>query len=169
MRTSYYLKVSGVVAMISPVQKLLMQFFIVWKEENHLHIRQIFRLRFPINYFLFILIKNKIVKKVLNCIKKSKEVKKLKEKPKEKPTYEPKKHNKEKEDKEKAPPKTVLSIEEVSKIALQQFSGEIDEIELDEENGRLIYEIEIERGEQEAEIEIDAYTGEIIVIEIEED
>ena len=113
----------------------------------------------------------KEVKKKPATTKKPKEEKKVSEKPKEpkeqeKPKEQPKEQAK---DKEKEVPKTVLSVEEVSKIALQQFSGEIDEIELDEENGRLIYEIEIERGEQEAEIEIDAYTGEVIVIEIDED
>ena len=113
----------------------------------------------------------KEVKKKPATTKKPKKEKEVSEKPKEpkeqeKPKEEPKEQAK---DKEKEAPKTVLSVEEVSKIALQQFSGEIDEIELDEENGRLIYEIEIERGEQEAEIEIDAYTGEVIVIEIDED
>lgn len=114
----------------------------------------------------------KEVKKKPATTKKPKEEKEVSEKTKEpskekkKPKEEPKEQAK---DKEKEVPKTVLSVEEVSEIALQQFSGEIDEIELDEENGRLIYEIEIERGEQEAEIEIDAYTGEVIVIEIEED
>ena|SRR5699024_1533619 len=119
----------------------------------------------------------KEVKKKPATTKKPKEEKKVskklkepsKEPKEEKPKEEPKEQAKEKQDKEKEVPKTVLSVEEVSKIALQQFSGEIDEIELDEENGRLIYEIEIERGEQEAEIEIDAYTGEVIVIEIDED
>lgn len=115
----------------------------------------------------------KEVKKKPATAKKPKKEKEVSEKPKE-PSKEPKEEEKPKEEpkeqaKEKEVPKTVLSVEEVSKIALQQFSGEIDEIELDEENGRLIYEIEIERGEQEAEIEIDAYTGEVIVIEIEED
>lgn len=117
----------------------------------------------------------KEVKKKPATTKKPKKEKEVSEKPKE-PSKEPKEQEKPKEepkeqakDKEKEAPKTVLSVEEVSKIALQQFSGEIDEIELDEENGRLIYEIEIERGEQEAEIEIDAYTGEVIVIEIDED
>lgn len=63
----------------------------------------------------------------------------------------------------------IISIEEAKRIALGAFSGEIDDIELDTEDGRLIYEVEVERGDKEAEIEIDAYTGEIIVIEIDED
>ncbi len=65
--------------------------------------------------------------------------------------------------------KAIISIEEAKRIALEAFSGEIDDIELDEEDGRLIYEVEIERGDKEAELEIDAYTGEIIIIEIDED
>lgn len=63
----------------------------------------------------------------------------------------------------------IISYEEAKRIALAEFSGEIDDIELDTEDGRLIYEVEIERGDKEAEIEIDAYTGEIILIEIDED
>ncbi len=72
-------------------------------------------------------------------------------------------------EKKKTDPKTVISPQKAGEIALKEFSGEIDEIELEEEDGRLIYEVEIERDDLEAEIEIDAYTGEIIVIEIEED
>ncbi|WP_368858685.1 PepSY domain-containing protein [Oceanobacillus saliphilus] len=32
-----------------------------------------------------------------------------------------------------------------------------------------MYEVEIENGNKEAEIEIDAYTGEVLVIEIDKD
>ena len=92
----------------------------------------------------------------------SKQITKSKEEPKEKLKEQPKKETPKKEK------KTILSHDEVSKIALQQFSGVIDDIELDEENDRLIYEVEIEDGDKEAEIEIDAYTGEIILIEIDE-
>lgn len=63
----------------------------------------------------------------------------------------------------------IISIEEAKRIALEEFSGEIEDIELDIDDGRLIYEVEIERGDKEAEMEIDANTGEIIVIEIDED
>lgn len=44
----------------------------------------------------------------------------------------------------------------------------IDDIDLEDKNGRLIYEVEIENGEREAEIIIDAYTGEVIFVEIDE-
>lgn len=65
--------------------------------------------------------------------------------------------------------KGIISPEEAIEIALDEFPGKVDDIELDKEDGRLIYEIEIERNDMEADLEIDAYTGEIIVIEIEED
>ncbi|MDY0395359.1 PepSY domain-containing protein [Virgibacillus halophilus] len=66
--------------------------------------------------------------------------------------------------------KTVISAEEASRIALNQFSGTITELELDEDDGRYIYEIEIEDGnDREAEFEIDAMTGKTISIEIDDD
>src|SRR5690625_3330618 len=64
---------------------------------------------------------------------------------------------------------TVIDVNKAIDIALAKCPGTVDEIELDEEDGRLVYEIEIEGNGEEAEFEIDAYTGEIIVIEIEED
>ncbi len=64
---------------------------------------------------------------------------------------------------------TVIDVNKAIDIALAKFPGTVDEVELDEEDGRLVYEIEIEGNGEEAEFEIDAYTGEIIVIEIEED
>ncbi|MBP1968639.1 putative membrane protein YkoI [Virgibacillus natechei] len=62
---------------------------------------------------------------------------------------------------------TVIDLGKAEEIALNEFDGQITELELDEDDGRLMYEIEIEDGEDEAEIEIDAYTGEILVIEID--
>lgn len=62
---------------------------------------------------------------------------------------------------------TVIDLEKAEKIALNEFDGKITDLELDEDDGRRMYEIELEKGEDEAEIEIDAYTGEILVIEID--
>jgi len=60
-----------------------------------------------------------------------------------------------------------ISADTAKEIALNEFSGTIAELELDEEDERLIYEIEMENNEDEATIEIDAYTGEVIMVEID--
>lgn len=62
--------------------------------------------------------------------------------------------------------KTVISAEQAKKIALQNFNGTIKELELDEDDGRLVYEIELINGNREADIEIDAYTGKVLMLEI---
>ncbi|WP_163971728.1 PepSY domain-containing protein [Oceanobacillus halotolerans] len=64
---------------------------------------------------------------------------------------------------------TIIDRAKAEEIALNEFSGNIEEIELDEDDGRLRYEIELEDGDREAEIDIDAFTGEIIVLEIDEE
>ena len=73
-----------------------------------------------------------------------------------------------------APEKSVnkqklISKEQAKKIALSKFNGKFEEIELDKDDGRLKYEIEMKNGNQEAEIEIDAYTGEILFMSTEDD
>ncbi|QGS68035.1 hypothetical protein CV093_03165 [Oceanobacillus sp. 143] len=62
-----------------------------------------------------------------------------------------------------------MGDEKARSIAASQFSGSIVELDLDEDDGRLIYEIEMKNGDSEAEIEIDAYTGTILVIDIDHD
>lgn len=64
--------------------------------------------------------------------------------------------------------KTVISESKAKSIALQKFNGTVENIELDDDDGRLVYEIEIERGEKEAEIIIDAYTGKVLEVEIDD-
>ncbi|PAV30690.1 hypothetical protein CIL05_06200 [Virgibacillus profundi] len=71
--------------------------------------------------------------------------------------------------KEKPAKKAVISKSKAKSIALNQFSGNIEEIELDRDDGRLIYEVEIKNGNKEAEIEIDAYTGKVILVDIDTD
>ncbi|BAC12552.1 hypothetical protein [Oceanobacillus iheyensis HTE831] len=63
----------------------------------------------------------------------------------------------------------IISSEEAKEIALNQFSGTVSELELDEDDGTMMYEIEIVDGNKEATIEINAYTGNVIVIETEDD
>ncbi|MEI3614719.1 PepSY domain-containing protein [Pseudogracilibacillus sp. SO30301A] len=84
-------------------------------------------------------------------------------------TQEIKVEKKESSKKEKNNKNTVIDASEAIAIAQKEFPGTVTDVELDEEDGRYIYEIEIKANGEEAEIEIDAMTGEIIVIEIDED
>lgn len=63
----------------------------------------------------------------------------------------------------------MLTEEEAVSIAQEEFAGKVTDVELDEEDGRRIYEIEIENGEDEATVEIDAYTGKVLKLEIDMD
>ncbi|PPA69575.1 PepSY domain-containing protein [Jeotgalibacillus proteolyticus] len=61
-----------------------------------------------------------------------------------------------------------ISQEEAVKIAMAQVSGTLESVELDEDDGRMIYEIEINKDkDDDAEVDIDAVTGEIIEIDLD--
>lgn len=62
-----------------------------------------------------------------------------------------------------------ISREEAMQIALEAHPGEVDDVDLEEQDGRLVYEIDIENEETEvdAEIILDAYSGEILSIELD--
>lgn len=63
-----------------------------------------------------------------------------------------------------------ISEEQAVEIALTEVAGEIQEVELEKEDGKMIYEIEILNADgQEFEIEIAADTGEVLEVEADED
>ncbi|WP_277674473.1 PepSY domain-containing protein [Piscibacillus halophilus] len=62
--------------------------------------------------------------------------------------------------------KDVIGKEKAIKLALEVAQGKISEIDLDEDDGHYVYEIEV-IGEQETEITIDAYTGKILEVEMD--
>lgn len=62
---------------------------------------------------------------------------------------------------------TLIDAKKAINIAQNEFIGIVTELELEKDDGKLIYEVKIKDGKEEAEIEIDAYTGEVLVIEIE--
>ena len=65
---------------------------------------------------------------------------------------------------------TGLSEEQAIEIALLEVPGEVQEIELEKEDGEMVYEIEILGADgQEFEIEIAAADGTIIEVEMEDD
>lgn len=83
----------------------------------------------------------------------------------EQASNEKKAEEKEKQDAKSNP---VISEHEAIEKALEQFSGNVDDVDLEDDDGRLYYEIEVEREDLEAEIMIDAYTGEVLIIEIDD-
>ncbi|SFL67271.1 Uncharacterized membrane protein YkoI [Gracilibacillus orientalis] len=60
---------------------------------------------------------------------------------------------------------SIISADEARSLALEKYSGTIKELELDEDDGRYIYEIEIRTDKGEVELEIDARNGEILKVD----
>ncbi|WP_096435301.1 PepSY domain-containing protein [Alteribacter populi] len=60
-----------------------------------------------------------------------------------------------------------ISIKEAGDIALKHIGeGLIDDIELEKENGKLLYEVEIEYGnDHEVDVYVDAFTGDVVYVE----
>src|SRR5699024_8831925 len=61
--------------------------------------------------------------------------------------------------------KGLISIEKAKEIALLEQDGYIDDIELETDDGYTYYEVEIENRDEDYDIYIDAYTGEVLKIE----
>lgn len=62
-----------------------------------------------------------------------------------------------------------ISEEEAVEIALNEHEGEVDDVDLEQRDGRLVFEIEIENDETgiDADIIIDAYSGEVLSVELD--
>ena len=61
--------------------------------------------------------------------------------------------------------KNYITAKEAIAIALKQTPGTVKEVELDKDDGRAYFEIEIKDGKYEYEYEIDAVTGKILDFE----
>lgn len=61
--------------------------------------------------------------------------------------------------------KTVLSTDEVKKIALQEVAGTVEEIELERKSDKVVYEVDVEKDDVDYDLSIDAYSGEIYAID----
>lgn len=57
---------------------------------------------------------------------------------------------------------TMITAEKAKEIALKEASGTIDDIDLEKHNGTTYYEVEIEQGNTDVTVQIDAYTGEVL-------
>ena len=63
----------------------------------------------------------------------------------------------------------VITAAQAGSIAAGAIKGTVEEIELGKENGNLIYSVEIINEKGEHDIKVDAYTGKILKIEVEND
>ncbi|MBR7553450.1 PepSY domain-containing protein [Allobacillus sp. GCM10007491] len=63
----------------------------------------------------------------------------------------------------------LVGAHELEDIVLSKVQGNIEEIELEDENGKLLFKVEIESKEnRDAEVYVDAYTGEVIEVEYDD-
>lgn len=62
-----------------------------------------------------------------------------------------------------------ISLDQAIKTALKSAKGTVNETDLDQENNRLVYEIEIDTADQrEATVSVDAKNGDVISVEIDD-
>lgn len=50
-----------------------------------------------------------------------------------------------------------ISMDQAKNLALDEFPGTVESVDLDREDGLFVYEVEIETEDGEVEVEIDAY------------
>ena len=63
----------------------------------------------------------------------------------------------------------LVGAQELEDIVLNEVQGTIEEIELEDENGKLIFKVEVEnRKDRDSEVYVDAYTGEVIEVEYDD-
>lgn len=62
----------------------------------------------------------------------------------------------------------LLSQQEAMAIATKQITGEVVKIELDKDDGRYEYEMELKTDKGEADITIDAETGKVLELELDD-
>ncbi|MFB7639462.1 PepSY domain-containing protein [Peribacillus butanolivorans] len=61
-----------------------------------------------------------------------------------------------------------ISMDQAEKIALKKVDGQITDVELDSENGILVYELEINQGQKEYDVVVDATTGKVLTTELDD-
>lgn len=65
--------------------------------------------------------------------------------------------------------KATIGAAKAKQIALQEVGGKVVEVDLDRDDGVLKYEIELRTADGEAEVDIHAYTGQVLKVELDHD
>ncbi len=68
---------------------------------------------------------------------------------------------------EPSQPNTKITEEKARQIALKEVKGTVTDIELDDEDGVIVYEVEIETKTKEAQVIINAFSGEVSSVTME--
>jgi uncharacterized membrane protein YkoI len=62
----------------------------------------------------------------------------------------------------------IISEQKAIEIAEQEVNGTMKEIELDEDDGQILYEIELKTNKGEADVDIDAVSGKVLKVELDD-
>jgi uncharacterized membrane protein YkoI len=62
----------------------------------------------------------------------------------------------------------VISEQKAIEIAEKEVNGTMKEIEIDEDDGQILYEVELQTNKGEADVDIDAETGKVLKAEFDE-
>ena len=59
----------------------------------------------------------------------------------------------------------LIGIEKAKAVALEQVDGIVESVELEKDDGQTYYEVDIDKGNKDFDIDVDAYTAKIIRID----
>jgi uncharacterized membrane protein YkoI len=59
----------------------------------------------------------------------------------------------------------VIGVEKAASAALERVNGTVESVDLDNDNGKTYYEVEIEKDHKEFEVDVDAYSAQILNVE----
>jgi uncharacterized membrane protein YkoI len=59
----------------------------------------------------------------------------------------------------------LIGIEKAKAVALEQVDGIVESVELEKDDGQTYYEVDIDQGNKDFDIDVDAYTAKIIKID----
>ncbi|MBT2292771.1 PepSY domain-containing protein [Paenibacillus albidus] len=62
-----------------------------------------------------------------------------------------------------------IGVDKAKQFALKEVQGRIESVELETKNGKTYYEVEIEQGQRDVDVLIEAYTGKTLSVRADDD